>query len=176
MVNVKATKKSDPKQRVSPNYKEAYEQQLFCRWLDKHNVTYFAIPNQLMRPSKNAPYIGVKRGVPDLFICEPQARRVMDFGLDAIKHAIRINNSSNMSKRYEKLQKQGFAGIFIEMKRCNKSKSIVSEDQKKWIKKLNTKGYEAYICYGASAAIECVKEYMGWLNDCEYCKNYKENK
>lgn len=49
-------------------------------------------------------------------------------------------------------------GLFIEMKRVKNSK--VSVQQKQWIELLNKQGYKAIVCYGSSAAIKEIEEYI----------------
>lgn len=49
-------------------------------------------------------------------------------------------------------------GLFIEMKRVKNSK--VSVHQKQWIDLLNKQGYKAIVCYGSSAAIKEIEEYI----------------
>jgi len=50
--------------------------------------------------------------------------------------------------------------LAIEMKRSNKNKSKISEEQKQWILLLNQLSYiDAYICYGADNAINLIEEY-----------------
>lgn len=49
-------------------------------------------------------------------------------------------------------------GLFIEMKRVKNSK--VSVQQLKWIELLNKQGYKAIVCYGSSAAIKEIEEYI----------------
>ena len=53
-----------------------------------------------------------------------------------------------------------FYGLFIEMKRKEKSKARVSTAQKAWIEKLNAVGYRAVVCYGADEAIREIKNYL----------------
>lgn len=53
-----------------------------------------------------------------------------------------------------------FYGLFIEMKRKDKSKARVSPNQKEWIEKLNAIGYRAVVCYGADEAIKEIKNYL----------------
>ncbi len=54
--------------------------------------------------------------------------------------------------------RQGFHGLFIELKRDKKSR--VSAEQKAWVVYLNEHGYRATICYGADEAINEIKNYM----------------
>ena len=59
----------------------------------------------------------------------------------------------------------GYFGLFIELKRpANKllgtQKGSSTQEQREWIEILNTQNYKAKICYGASEAIELLKEYL----------------
>lgn len=54
--------------------------------------------------------------------------------------------------------RQGYHGLFIEMKRDKKSP--VRAEQRQWIDYLNGQGYCAVVCYGAQAAIEQIDEYF----------------
>lgn len=51
-----------------------------------------------------------------------------------------------------------YHGLYIEMKR--QKGGVVSENQKKWIDRLNQNGYLAVVCRGFEEAREVVKEYM----------------
>jgi len=50
-------------------------------------------------------------------------------------------------------------GLYIEMKRRDKSLSKVSDEQKWWIKKLHEQGYYVSVCWGADEAILTLTEY-----------------
>lgn len=66
-----------------------------------------------------------------------------------------------------------YHGLFIEMKRPPEKyigrdgkehlryKGAPSQEQKNWNADLNGLGYQAWICYGAKEAIECIRGYMG---------------
>lgn len=56
--------------------------------------------------------------------------------------------------------RQGYHGLFIELKRAMKSASRVSPEQREWIDRLRAEGYRAEICYGAKDAMTVVNEYM----------------
>ena len=60
---------------------------------------------------------------------------------------------------------QGYAGLFIEMKRPksnkNTQKGTLSPAQKECLEYLNSVGYKALVCYGANEAISAIKEYLG---------------
>ena len=49
-----------------------------------------------------------------------------------------------------------YHGLYIEMKA---ERGRVSENQKKWLKRLMEQGYLAKVCYGFDEAIRCIKEY-----------------
>ena len=51
-----------------------------------------------------------------------------------------------------------FHGLWIEMKRTKDGK--VSENQKWWLKALNSLGYSAQVAYGAEQAIRQLEEYL----------------
>lgn len=53
-----------------------------------------------------------------------------------------------------------YHGLFIELKRADKSKSHVQKSQKEWQKLLRSQGYACEICYGADEAIQCLNEYI----------------
>lgn len=54
--------------------------------------------------------------------------------------------------------RQGFYGLFIELKRDRKSR--VSTEQTAWITYLNKQGYKALVCYGAGQAIDEIEKYF----------------
>lgn len=55
--------------------------------------------------------------------------------------------------------RNGFHGLFIELKRDEKSR--VSAEQRNWLAYLNAQGYRAVVCFGADSAIEEIRGYMG---------------
>lgn len=53
--------------------------------------------------------------------------------------------------------------LAIEMKRSDKNKSKISEEQKQWIILLNKLPYiDAYICYGAENAVGLINKYINF--------------
>ncbi len=58
-----------------------------------------------------------------------------------------------------------FHGLFIEMKRIRRAKSMVRPGQKEWIERLNSQGYKAVICYGMEEAVDTIKDYLGIPKD-----------
>jgi hypothetical protein len=55
-------------------------------------------------------------------------------------------------------QRNGFAGLAIEMKRV--SGGVASPEQKQWQHRLIMNGYRACICKGADEAIKIIDEYF----------------
>lgn len=56
-----------------------------------------------------------------------------------------------------------YAGLYIEMKRpkvANVSKGVISQNQKDFLEYANKVGYKAVVCYGATEAIEAIKNYL----------------
>lgn len=58
--------------------------------------------------------------------------------------------------------RNSFYGLFLELKKA--SGGEVSMEQKKKIKELREKGYQAEVCYGALDALEKIKKYLGIYN------------
>lgn len=87
----------------------------------------FHIPNGGKRNATEAARfkaMGVKAGVPDLFLPVP---------------------------------KDGYAGLFIEMKY---GKNKTTENQEEWIENLKKQGYKVVVCYGGEAATRELEAYM----------------
>lgn len=57
--------------------------------------------------------------------------------------------------------KKGYHGLYIEMKRSGKG-ARVSENQKEILAYLQSQGYVAKVCYGATEAINTINEYLGY--------------
>lgn len=115
---------------------EQTEVNIYCT---RKKILMFAIPNgsyKSVTAQKKFKAEGLKAGVPDLFIPEP----------NKYYHGLFIE----MKKRAKTLAsgKKSYAGI------------KVSKQQEEWIEKLRAKGYEAVVCYGADDAIEKIENYM----------------
>ena len=100
----------------------------------------FAIPNGSYKSTtaqRKFKAEGLKAGVPDLFIPEP----------NKCYHGLFIE----MKKRPKTLAsgKMSYAGI------------KVSKQQEEWIDRLKAKGYQAVVCCGADDAIKKIEDYMG---------------
>lgn len=123
---------------------ESWEHEQIFLWRDKMKEQYPILA--LMHSSGNglrltpgtavkAKKQGLTKGIPDIFLPAPIA-------LD--------NHGFDMCY-----------GLFIELKRADKSKSIISPEQKIFMAALENQGYKCVVCYGADEAIETIKEYLG---------------
>lgn len=56
------------------------------------------------------------------------------------------------------LARNGFHGLFIEMKRCDGG--ALSKEQAEWLRMLRDEGYMAEVCHGAEQAIELLERYV----------------
>lgn len=54
----------------------------------------------------------------------------------------------------------GKAGLFIELKRSDKTISRLSADQAIWLARMERVGYATKVAYGAEEAIKAVEEYL----------------
>lgn len=54
----------------------------------------------------------------------------------------------------------GHHGLWIEMKRADKSRSVVSREQKDWIELMRSVNYQAHVAYGANMAWEICINYL----------------
>ncbi|AZO95259.1 VRR-NUC domain-containing protein [Halocella sp. SP3-1] len=126
----KYRKKSGSKKVYCPL--EEVEQEKLAEYLDWNNYTWFHVPNEgkfkVQYLAKRA-RLGVKKGVPDNFICEP----------------VRDKNGMPL-----------YCGIVIELKR--KEGGQTTPEQKAWLKTLEEKGWLTKVCRGADEAIDFLEE------------------
>ncbi len=55
----------------------------------------------------------------------------------------------------------GYHGLWIELKRVAKARSVVSEAQRIWLGSMKSLGYKAMVAYGAQDASDKINEYLG---------------
>jgi len=118
---------------------EHEEQIEVVKYLKRNKILHTAVPNGGKRHIKTASDLkaeGVTAGYPDLIIEEP----------NKYYHGLRIE-----LKRRAKTLKSGKKSV---------SHTKVSDEQTKWIRELNDRGYRTVVCYGADEAIEVVEDYM----------------
>lgn len=125
---------------------EKVEQQELIKYLKIKKILHFAPMNEnnssftnraiAIRVEAKAKSLGKSKGVPDIFVEEP----------NRYYHGLRIE-----LKRARKLLKSGKTTV---------SHTKISDEQEKWIRELNERGYFATVCYGAEEAIEIIEEYM----------------
>ena len=111
---------------------EHSEQVKVCHYLDFLRVLYFAIPNGIFLKDKQTAFR----------IINKQKSEGMSAGVPDLFIC-------EANKDYH--------GLFIEMK--TKS-GVLSENQKKWIDKLNKNGYLAVCCKGFEEAREVIDNYI----------------
>ena len=126
---------------------EYEEQAAFVQWCRDHADEYpgldamYAIPNGGYRPTRTGVTMkqtGTLAGVPDIFIPVP---------ISYVKDVYPMT----LSWRH---------GLYIEMKRRQKSLSRVSAEQAAIIERLRGLGYYVAVCYGCDEAIDVVQRYF----------------
>lgn len=110
--------------------REASEQAALFRWLRRHRVAAFAIPNGGLRPARGGVSLraqGVERGIPDLLI------------VDRPPHA------------------PHYVGVALELKRSNGKPSDLRPEQAEWLDRFEALGWASAVAYGADAAIDWLR-------------------
>ena len=118
----------EKRDKTSP--REASEQAALFRWLRRHRVTAFAVPNGGLRPGRGGVSMraqGVERGVPGLLIIDRPPHRL------------------------------DFVGVALELKRTNGRPSDLRPEQREWLKRFDARGWAAGVAYGADAAIDWLR-------------------
>lgn len=112
---------------------ESEEAKTFWKWAQYHPIAkdhLFAIPNGGTRNVKEA--------------------------VNMRAQGVRVGVSDYMlAYPYE-----GKSGMFLELKRANKSISRISVEQAVWMARMERAGYETKVAYGADEAIKAVEEYL----------------
>jgi len=137
------------KRKAKPKSPTEHEEQVFLmEWADRELFKYpqlsllFAIPNGAKLPYRRVTNKGVA--------ISHERRKMLKEGMRA--------GVPDLMMAYPS---KGFHGLFIEMKRAEKSLSTVSEAQRDWITNLCANGYRAEICYGWEAARDVILDYLG---------------
>jgi len=112
------------------NLSESQHQQALFSWAKKYPEldVMFAIPNE----GKRSGYTGAKHKAMGL--------------------------KSGVPDIMLPLSKQGYHGLFIELKKDDKQK--ISPNQKKWMEKLSINGYKAVACFSWEEARKALIDYM----------------
>ena len=109
---------------------EAAEQAALFRWLRRHNVRAFAVPNGGLRPGRAGFTLkaqGVRKGVPDLLIVDrPPARPEV-------------------------------VGIALELKRSGGKLSDIRAEQLEWLAAFEERGWLSAVSFGADAAVDWLR-------------------
>ncbi len=116
---------------------EAAEQAALFRWLRRHNVRAFSVPNGGLRPGRAGFTLkaqGVTKGIPDLLIIDrPPLKRE-------------------------------FVGIALELKRSNGKLSDIRPEQLEWLALFEERGWLSAVAYGADAAVDWLRS-LGFGNE-----------
>jgi hypothetical protein len=135
------------------NPTEEQEQMALCQWLTLKKLDFFHVPNNTYTKFHNVKRrntaMGVKSGVPDLFVVIPQNPNA-DVEIKVWRIKYRGSNTTNEVKLTPHRL------VAIEMKR--KKGGTVSKEQKQWLEILNDAGIESVVCRGAQSAIDFVTD------------------
>lgn len=114
---------------------EAEEHKAFVNYLEVLRLPHFHVPNEQSQRAYRMVNrkLGVSSGVPDLFVIVKSER----------------NGRSKL--------------IAIEMKRQRGARPTVSPKQKLWLEELKRAGIDGYVAYGATEAIEIVRDELDKL-------------
>lgn len=111
----------------------------------------------LLRPSEDDEQIAV------IEYCEMMhidAVHIPNEGKRSVSYAVRMKRMGLRSGFPDLLfpyPRMGYHGLYIEMKAQG---GKLTADQKKWLAKLNARGYCARVCVGADEAINTINWYM----------------
>ena len=109
---------------------EAAEQAALFRWLRRHRIRAFAVPNGGLRPGRAGFTLkaqGVTKGIPDLLI---------------------IDKPPN---------KPEVVGIALELTRASGKLSDIRPEQLEWLALFEERGWLSAVAYGADAAVDWLK-------------------
>ncbi len=118
--------------RKSRKHLEDDEHLRFVRWFEFQYPQY----KDLLHHSPNGGKRGAKEG-----------KRFKDMGVRPGRPDIELN-----------VPRETFHGLFIELK---VGKNRLTDNQKDQLAKLREQGYDCHVCYGAEAAMQVVKGYLG---------------
>jgi len=113
---------------------EHLEQSFVVKYCDIKKIPIFAIPNGTNIPSHKGRAKAKKEGL-----------------------------KKGVPDLFIPVPKNGFNGLFIEMKKpkCLKSKAgTVSKEQREWLNLLSLNGYKSVVCVGSDVAIGVIDEYF----------------
>ena len=138
---------------------EADHQKTVIEWASWNEKKYpclrflYACPNEgkhKVQYRVHQKAMGVKAGVPDLFLPYPVAYLNYSdpIGLTGGSYTLYCNGSPAYK----------YCGLYIEMKTKGGS---VSKPQKEWIAYLKEAGYRVEVCWSAEEAIKIIEDYMG---------------
>jgi len=94
----------------------------------------------------------------ELLYATPNAGK-RSFG--AAKYMHREGMRAGIPDLFMPCARQGFHGLFIEMKNNVGRKGTVTEQQKWWLDRLAREGYKTVVCYGVQDAVDEIVYYLG---------------
>lgn len=68
---------------------------------------------------------------------------------------------TGVSDLFWPVPRQGYHGLWIEMKADGRTASSESQDQRDWRAAMSAQGYRAELCFGAEQAIAVLQGYFG---------------
>ena len=71
-----------------------------------------------------------------------------------------IGLRKGVSDYFIPVMRGGYGGMWIEMKRSDKTLSRISLEQKNWLAKMDKQGYKTYVAYGYCDAAQAVTAYL----------------
>ena len=130
---------------------EADHQKVVIEWARLHEKKYpclkflYACPNEgkhKVQYRVHQKAMGVKSGVPDLFLPYP------------VLHGVVVNGPH---PRWCMRKIFNYCGLYIEMKTIG---GKISDNQKEFIDYLKEQGYKVEVCWNADTAIEVIEDYL----------------
>lgn len=139
---------------------ESQEQKKLMKWIETYHpelweVT-FHVPNERKRSGRqigDAIAMGLRSGVPDVFIDHP-LEDVCKAKKDQL-YRLYANGYPDLSIN---TRRNGYHGLRIELKRSDGGR--LSQPQRKWLERLNSRGYLAVCCHGFEEAKKVIEDYV----------------
>lgn len=116
--------------RISFVPTEDYEMKALVKWLTYQKIIHYHIPNGGYRNAKEAAKLK------------------------------RCGVKSGIPDLCIPIAKKPYHGLYIELKRRDRSKSVISKNQKKWIIDLRIQGYCVEVAYGWEEAVKLIETYL----------------
>jgi len=143
---------TEPKASGKPVQRESREQEALFRWRDLHVAIGASGP-----VSHRYPGIENMFAIPNGSYLQGDARRrAMQWARLKAQGA-----HAGVSDIFLPVPRDGFAGLWIELKAPKPHNAPVSEDQTEWINRMTRQGYAAFVAYGWVHAVGLIDLYYG---------------